>query len=168
MARLENFLGTTFELSEDLRYVPEQGLWAKRSGGGFVFGLTAPALLSAGGINDLEWLVPSGQRVKRGEAVVFAITAKLLYLDAPLPGRVEFNLELAESAGRAAEDPYAAGWLFRIEPEDPKEGLESLATAEEYVQALSASDGARNPSGATGRGSGVCRAVYSGIRAQRL
>jgi glycine cleavage system H protein len=168
MARLENFLGTTFELSEDLRYVPKLGLWAKQSEGGLVFGLTGPALLMSGGINDLEWLVPAGQRVSKGETVVFAITAKLLYLDAPVPGRVDFNLPLAGSPARVAEDPYGEGWLFRIEPENLGEGWESLSTAQEYVQALADSDGSRNPSGASGRGSGVCKAIYGGIRGQRL
>ena len=50
--------------------------------------MTEPALVLMGGVKDLDWLVEEGQTVTIGESVVFAITGKILYIDAPVAGRV--------------------------------------------------------------------------------
>ena len=68
-----------------------------------------------------------------------------------------------------AEDPYEKGWLFKIKPDgDLETAYQSLDTAQSYAESLKASEGAKNPEGLKGGVSGICKAVYSGIREQKL
>lgn len=69
MASIEKFLGRRVDIPEDRRYHMRQGLWAKSDGKKIIVGLTEPALVLAGGLNDLDWLVPNGQAVSEGKAV---------------------------------------------------------------------------------------------------
>ena len=84
MAVIEKFLGQRVEIPEDRKYYVKQGLWAKLDGDDMVFGFTEPALVLAGGFNDLDWLGSENVSVKPGQDVVFVITGKILYLDTPL------------------------------------------------------------------------------------
>jgi len=86
MAVIEKFLGQRVEIPEDRKYYPKQGLWAKPESDGMTLGFTEPALVLAGGINDLDWLVSEKAAVKPGQEVVFVITGKILYIDTPLQG----------------------------------------------------------------------------------
>lgn len=169
MASIEKFLGQRVEIPEDRRYVLKQGLWGKATDNAITFGMTRPALVLSGGVKDVDWLVEADTSVAANETVVFAITGKILYIDAPVPGRVQFNSTVKENPSRMVEDPYGEGWLFRIHPEKDTDVLyHSLASWETYLESLRGSEGFKNPEGKKGGVSGICKAVYSGIGAQKI
>ena len=169
MAVIEKFLGKRVEIPEDRKYYPKQGLWAKPESDGMTLGFTEPALVLAGGINDLDWLVSEKAAVKPGQEVVFVITGKILYIDTPLQGVIFFNPDIKQNLSLANEDPYAKGWLFRIKPDADLETFSQTAlNAHEYTESLKGTEGFKNPEGLKGGVSGICKAVYSGIREQKF
>jgi glycine cleavage system H lipoate-binding protein len=157
MAVIEKFLGQRVEIPEDRKYYPKQGLWAKPENDNLVFGFTRPTLILAGGINDLDWLVSENESVQQGQDVVFVITGKILYLDTPLQGIISFNPNVKQNLSLVIEDPHETGWLFKIKSE-----------AGGYIESLKGSEGFKNPEGLKGGVSGICKAVYSGIREQKF
>lgn len=169
MVVIEKFLGQRVEVPEDRKYYAKQGLWVKPEDDHMVFGFTEPALVLAGGVNDLDWLVDENVAVKQGQEVVFVITGKILYIDTPLQGVISFNPEIKQNLSLTAEDPYGKGWLFRIKPDAgmAEAGLNSM-DAQKYEECLKGSDGFKNPGGLKGGVSGICKAVYSGIREQKI
>ena len=169
MAVIEKFLGQRVEIPEDRKYYAKQGLWAKFDDDDMVFGFTEPALVLAGGVNDLDWLVTAEASVKQGQDVIFVITGRILYIDTPLAGTINFNPEVKQNLSLAIKDPYGKGWLFRIKPDGGlMESNQSGLNAEGYAESLKSSDGFKNPEGIKGGVSGICKAVYSGIRDQKI
>ncbi|MGD8801089.1 MAG: hypothetical protein PVJ44_21415 [Desulfobacterales bacterium] len=169
MAVIEKFLGQRVEIPEDRRYLSKQGLWAKAQDQDLVFGLTQPALVLAGGVNSLDWLVQDETSVQAGQDVVFVITGKILYISTPVSGVAFFNPEVKQNPALASEDPYETGWLFRIKPSaDKAQARQDLADAQAYIQSLKGTEGFKNPEGLKGGVSGICKAVYSGIREQKF
>ena len=169
MAVIEKFLGQRVEVPEDRRYHSKQGLWAKAQDQDLVFGLTQPALVLAGGVNSLDWLVQDEASVQAGQDVVFVITGKILYISTPVTGIAFFNSEVKQNPSLASEDPYEKGWLFRINMEaDKQEAWQALADAQAYIESLKGTEGFKNPAGLKGGVSGICKAVYSGIREQKF
>ena len=169
MAVIEKFLGQRIEIPEDRRYHSKQGLWAKAQDQNLVFGLTQPALILAGGVNDLDWLVENQVSVTAGQDVVFVITGKILYIFTPVAGIVFFNPEVKQRPSLASEDPYEKGWLFRIKPEvNQEKAWQTFADMQDYIESLKGSEGFKNPEGLKGGVSGICKAVYSGISEQKF
>ena len=169
MAVIEKFLGQRVEIPEDRKYYVKQGLWVKSENDDRVFGFTEPALVLAGGVNDLDWLVSEEVSVKQGQDVVFVITGKILYIETPLSGTIFFNPGLKQNLSLAIKDPYGKGWLFRIKPDDDlKASSQTAMDAKGYAECLKGSDGFKNPEGLKGGVSGICKAVYSGIRDQKF
>ncbi len=169
MTFIEKFMGKRVEMPEDRRYWKAPGLWVKPDGRGVLLGFSQPALVLLGGFNGLEALIPDGETVRRGQAVAFAITGKILYLDSPIEGVIQFNPDLKKSPAAVLEEPYGKGWLFHIIPTDDVERvMEAFIEAGEYAQSLQNSEGCKNPDGVKGGVSGICKAVYSGIREQKI
>jgi glycine cleavage system H protein len=169
MALVEKFLGTQVTIPEDRRYALRQGLWALQSDRTIVFGMTQPALVLSGGVKDVDWLVEEGSSIAANEAVVFAITGKILYIDAPIPGKVQFNRVVKENPTRIRDDPYGEGWIFLIQPQKDIDTLyHSLASWEAYFESLRGTEGFKNPEGKKGGVSGICKSVYTGIGAQKI
>ena len=169
MAVIEKFLGQRVEIPEDRKYYLKQGLWAKPEDDDMVFGFTEPAMVLAGGVNDLDWLVSEGASVQQDQDVVFVITGKILYIDTPLNGTIFFNPEVKQNLSLAIKDPYGTGWLFRIKPDDHlKASGQPAMDAKGYAESLKDSDGLKNPEGLKGGVSGICKAIYSGIRDQKF
>ncbi len=169
MAYIEKFLGRRVDIPEDRRYYPKPGVWAQEDGRDVRFGLTEPFLVLAGGIKEMDWLVDEDQVVQAGEAVIFAITGKILYIEAPVAGTIVFNPAAKENVGLVLEDSYGSGWLFKITPEANSEvEIKNGSDAGEYIECLRDSEGFRNPDGIKGGVSGICKAVYSGIGGQKL
>ncbi|GAB4255550.1 MAG: hypothetical protein Kow0092_00710 [Deferrisomatales bacterium] len=165
MPVIERFLGKAVRVPEDRRYDPRQGLWVRQEGKDLVFGWTEPAVALAGGIRQVEWLATEGDAVRAGEAIVFAITGKIVYLDAPVDGALSFNRALQGRPALAEEDPYGEAWLFRIRPAgDPEAAYRRFQDASAYVRSLEGTEGRKNPEGVKGRNTGMCKAVYRGIR----
>lgn len=169
MAVIEKFLGKRVEIPNDLKYDVKQGLWVKSVDQSVICGLTEPALVLAGGINDLAWLVQDREQVEEDRAVVFAITGKILYITTPFAGIIFFNQEVKRNPSLILQEPYEKGWLFRIEPDaGVKEVRQTLADANGYIGNLKSTEGFKNPEGLKGGVSGICKAVYSGIREQKI
>jgi glycine cleavage system H lipoate-binding protein len=169
MVSIKKFLGNCVDIPEDRRYDPKRGLWAKVGDREIVFGLSEPALILLGGLNDLDWLATDGAQVEEGGAVIFAITGKILYIDTPVAGIIHFNNGLKQALATAMRDPYGEGWLFKIRShQDLNQLMDRFSNAEEYVQSLKSSEGYKNPDGLKGGVSGICKAVYSGIRDQKI
>ena len=169
MAVIEKFLGQRVEIPEDRKYYAKLGLWAKPQDDTMVFGFTEPALVLAGGVNDLDWLVGEKVPVQQGQDVVFVITGKILYLDTPLQGIISFNPEVKQNLSLPIEDPYGEGWLFRIKPDTSiGEADQTALDAQPYTRSLKGTEGFKNPEGLKGGVSGICKAVYSGIREQKF
>jgi glycine cleavage system H lipoate-binding protein len=169
MTVIENFLGHQVEIPDDLRYDVNQGLWGRRVDQTIVFGLTQPFLVLAGGVKDLDRLVEESQMVQKGETILFAITGKLLYLEAPVAGSVQFNRITLENPSRIVTDPYDQGWLFLIQPDGVlNQNYQALLSPQNYLEKLRHSDGLKNPEGIKGGVSGICKAVYSGIGEQKI
>jgi glycine cleavage system H lipoate-binding protein len=169
MATIEKFLGQCVEIPEDRKYFVKQGLWAKPDHHEMVLGFTEPALVLAGGINDLDWLVAENEPVQTGQDVIFLITGKICYLDTPLAGTISFNPEVKQNLALATRDPYGGGWLFKIQPDCSMQEAALMATDDRgYVESLKATEGFKNPEGLQGGVSSICKAVYSGIRDQKI
>ena len=169
MPIIEKFLGQRVEVPEGLRYYVKQGLWARRTDMHIIFGFTQPSLVLMSGIRDMDWLVDDGATVKSGDSVVFAITGKILYIDAPIEGTIQYNQSLHESLAQISSDPYGQGWLFQIQPQGDIDGsYMSLLSYEAYLESLRTTEGLKNPEGLKGGVSGICKAVYSGIGEQKL
>jgi glycine cleavage system H protein len=169
MAYIEKFLGKRVEIPEDRRYVIKPGLWAKAEGPDVRFGLTEPELVLAGGVNDLEWLVWDGEEVEQGQSIAIVITGKIRYIDAPLAGVLGLNPKVKEATSLIVQDPYGQGWLFQIRTgSEANAGLEDLSPAEAYAESLQNSEGCKNPEGIKGGVSGICKAVYTGIKEQKF
>jgi glycine cleavage system H lipoate-binding protein len=169
MVIIEKFLGKRLEIPEDRRYFIKQGLWAKQEQGVVTFGLSEPALILAGGLKDLDWLVTEGQAVGQGETVIFAITGKIMYIDSPIKGEIHFNSAVKHAPELALNDPYHQGWLFKLKSgEETEKDFQRLAEASAYVESLKNSEGCKNPEGLKGGVSGMCKAVYGGIVGQKI
>ena len=169
MAVIEKFLGHRVEIPDGLHYHVKQGLWAKKEKDKIVFGFTQPALILLGGIKGIEWLIEDKSVATAGESIIFAITGKILYLEAPIEGTIFYNDALVSHLQIVSNDPYDQGWLFKIEPlSDIEKAYQSQATVDEYLEGLRATEGFKNPEGLKGGVSGICKAVYTGIGAQKL
>ena len=169
MTVIDKFLGKTVDIPDDRRYVPQQGLWGKKQDRAIVFGLTQAALILLNGLKSIDWLTEDGRRVSDGESIVFAITGKILYLDAPLSGTARYNSSVKDAPEKISADPYGDGWLFSIEPDGDADQLYlSLVSAEAYLNTLRETEGFKNPEGLKGGVSGICKAVYSGIGQQKI
>lgn len=169
MTVIEKFLGQRVTLPDNLRYFVKQGLWARLDGGVITFGFSEPALTLSGGIQDLNFLAEDGDTVEQGQSVLFAITGKILYIDSPVQGIIGFNAAVKTGPAAISQDPYARGWLFAVTPAGPAaRAYQELSDCAAYLQSLQSSEGFKNPEGLKGGVSGVCKAVYSGIRMQKI
>jgi len=169
MAVIEKFLGKCVNLPSDRKYAPKQGLWAMAGPEGVVLGFTEPYLVLAGGLNDLDWLCQDGETVSVGQSVAFAITGKIAYIETPIAGTIRFNPAVKQDPALVVSDPYGKGWLFTINPSEPvDQAMDGLLDDNPYLDALKGSEGFKNPDGVKGGVSGMCKAVYSGIREQKI
>lgn len=119
----------------DLRYT-ETHEWARKRDGTAEVGLTAYAVKEIQDIVFIE-LPKAGRRVEKGKSCGAIETVKAAFdLYAPLTGIVkEIHAEAAQKPQIVSEDPYGAGWLFRMECEKPAE-WDSLLDAETYQKKI--------------------------------
>jgi glycine cleavage system H protein len=110
--------------------------WAKQEGDLIVVGISDFAQESLGDVVFVE--TPEvGREVKAGEAVAVVESVKTASdIYAPVSGRiVEVNEALADEPELVNGDPYGAGWLFKLEPEDPAE-YDTLLGPDEYTKVI--------------------------------
>lgn len=124
------------DVPSDRRYTSEHE-WIKPDDGAddrYVVGITSFAQDQLGDIVYVE-LPKVGDRVEAGRpfGVVESVkTASDLY--APVSGEVlEVNEALADQPETVNDDPYAAGWLIKLRPDDPAQ-LDTLYTADQYAE----------------------------------
>ena len=155
-------------LPDNLRYFVKQGLWARLDENAVTFGFSEPALILSGGIQDLNFLAEDGETVDQGQSILFAITGKILYIDSPVQGVIRFNPEAKTDPAEINKDPYSR-WLFSVTPASLADrAYRDLSNCAAYLESLQNSEGFKNPEGLKGGVSGVCKAVYSGIRMQKI
>ncbi len=119
----------------DRRYT-EDHEWAKPEDGLVTVGITNFAQEQLGDIVYVELPQP-GDTVEKAESFGIVESVKAASdLLAPLGGEVvAVNEDLVDRPELANEDPYEAGWMLKVQPEDEAQ-LESLMTAEDYAAHL--------------------------------
>lgn len=126
-------------LPEDLKYTQEHE-WIKIENGIATIGITDFAQGELGELVYIE-VETVGERVEKDEifGTVEAVkTTSDLFM--PVTGKViEFNSELDENEGDnpgiVNEDPYGAGWIIKIEMENPEQ-LDGLMDATAYQEMI--------------------------------
>lgn len=166
---LEGFYGQTVEIMEDRFYDGEEELWLQEADGLVRLGVTKVGVLLMGGIESTEFFVEEGDRLVRGDDLVFFETFKAVrYVISPLAGEVvAVNQMVVDEPELFDDDPYGEAWLLEIRP-DAGQDLAALYLAPApYLEALARSEHCAEGSEVlleAKKGSPTCRAVYGGIR----
>jgi glycine cleavage system H protein len=117
---------------DDLVYT-EKDEWIKLDGMVATIGITDYAQDQLSDIVYFEFLVNEGDEVQQGDAfslVEFVKAAADVYL--PLSGKIlEVNEKLLDEPEIINADPYEAGWMIKIEINDPSQ-LDAGMDAKEY------------------------------------
>jgi glycine cleavage system H protein len=119
----------------NLKY-SESHEWAKISGEKATIGITDYAQEHLGDVVFIE--APQvGDEIEAGAPCGTIESVKAVEdLSSPLSGEViEVNEVLEEKPEKVNEDPYAAGWIFKIKLTD-KEEVDDLMDADEYEEYL--------------------------------
>ncbi len=123
-------------LPQHLRYADtHEWAWLDENGE-VVVGITDHAQEALGDVVHVN-LPDVGDAVQQGDAVAVVESVKTASnIHAPVDGEIVAVNEALEDAPELINDePYDAGWLFRIHPVDPAQ-LETLMTAADYQQAI--------------------------------
>ncbi|MGH2442330.1 MAG: glycine cleavage system protein GcvH [Chloroflexota bacterium] len=117
----------------DLRYT-ESDEWVRREGDEIVSGITAFAAEQLGDVVYLQ-LPDAGTRYQKGAVFGEIESVKAVSdLYCPVSGTViAANTDLDQTPGLVNDDPYGAGWIVRLRPDNPDD-LASLLDAEAYRQ----------------------------------
>lgn len=115
----------------DRKYTKEHE-WAKLDEGLAVVGITGYAQEQLGDIVYVELPQP-GETVSQFDAFGIIESVKAASdLVAPVSGEVlAINEELVDKPELVNEDPFEAGWMLKVQPQDESE-MNPLMTAEEY------------------------------------
>lgn len=124
---------------KDLRYTKTHE-WVRQRDHVVEVGITDFAQHQLSDITCIE-LPEVDERFDSGEeAVVIESIKAASDICAPVSGVIsEVNTELEESPELVNSDPYGAGWIFRIDP-DNMEDVKSLMSADEYEASLPEDD----------------------------
>lgn len=135
------FLETTydkfvFKVKTGYLYSRED-FWAKVDGGLAVVGVSDFLQKTRGDVAFLE-TAGVGTEVKQGEEAGKIETIKATFgILSPVTGRiVEVNGELDSSSYLLNEDPYGAGWIYKIEITNFEGDKAQLLQAEEYFELM--------------------------------
>jgi glycine cleavage system H protein len=119
-------------MATDLKFAKTHEWIRPDSGGLATVGISAYAVEA---LTDLVFmqLPPVGKRVKAGESIGEIESVKAVSdLYAPVSGEiVEVNSALPGSLETLGKDPFGAGWIVRIRPDDPAE-LNALLDQKAY------------------------------------
>ncbi len=115
----------------DLRYTSDHE-WARASAEGVQVGITAFAADQLGAVVFVE-LPKVGDHIKAGSAFGQVESTKSVSdLYAPLSGKVvAVNAALESSPEQVNDDPYGAGWMIQLAPDDP-DAVHGLLSADGY------------------------------------
>lgn len=122
-------------IPDTLRYTPDHE-WVGGTDGAFRSGITDYAQDQLGDIVFVELPEP-GKKFSRGEEFGTVESVKAvseLYM--PVTGIItNVNSELNGAPELVNTDPYGAGWMIKIAPEDP-ETVDELLDKDEYIEQL--------------------------------
>ena len=124
-------------LPEDLYYMVEKHVWARREDGDtVVVGLTDVAQNMAKTIVSVE-LKQAGRQVKRTRSIATVESGKWVGpVPSPFDGEiVEVNRVLAATPSIINSDPYGAGWIAKLRFSDWEAGVADLVTGPEGIEA---------------------------------
>jgi glycine cleavage system H protein len=121
----------------DLRYTNDHE-WLRDQGATTTVGITQFAVDQLGDITLVD-LPKEGDQVTKGQRFGTVESVKSVSdLYAPISGRVvSINVALKDSPELVNNEPYAAGWMIELEPNDKAE-LDELLTPEAYEQHVAA------------------------------
>jgi glycine cleavage system H protein len=115
----------------DLKYA-ETHEWARSAGGVVTVGITG---FAADALSDITYvdLPRVGERIRAGERFGEIESVKAVSdLMAPVTGQVTaVNEALNDDPTVIAKDPYGAGWMIQVRPDQPAE-LDRLLSAADY------------------------------------
>jgi glycine cleavage system H protein len=119
-------------IPDELRYTAEHE-WVAISGSTASVGITDYAQQALGDVVYVSVPAP-GTRVTAGEACGEVESTKSVSdIYSPVDGEVsEVNADLEDDPALVNSDPYGAGWLMKIQLEDP-DNQSGLLTANEYA-----------------------------------
>jgi glycine cleavage system H protein len=120
-------------IPDELRYTAEHE-WIAINGSVALVGITDYAQQALGDVVYVSVPAP-GTRVTAGEPCGEVESTKSVSdIYSPVDGEVaEVNADLEDDPALVNSDPYGAGWLMRIQVDDPDEEA-GLLTAEEYAE----------------------------------
>jgi glycine cleavage system H protein len=123
-------------IPEDLLYVIDKHVWARREGDLVTVGMTDVAQNLAKSIIAVTLKKP-GRQVARGRNIATVESGKWVGpVPAPVTGEIaEVNTALESSPGLINSDPYGAGWVARLRPSDWDGEVGDLACGPDGVQA---------------------------------
>ncbi len=135
------FLETTFEkfifkVKVGYLYSKEE-FWANIQDGVATIGLTDFMQKAKGDVAFLEIVEPDAE-VKQGGGIGKIETIKATFsILSPVSGKVaEVNPEIDASPFLINQDPYGAGWIYRIKLSDPEGDKAQLMDAKEYFELM--------------------------------
>lgn len=124
------------DLPEDLYYVVDKHVWARRDGDLVTVGLTDVAQNMAKTIISVT-LKAAGRTIAKGRSVATVESGKWVGpVPAPVGGEIaEVNSALTATPGLLNSDPYRAGWVAKLRPTDWDGESADLATGPDGVEA---------------------------------
>jgi len=126
-------------LPEDLYYVVEKHVWARHEDGVVTVGLTDVAQNLAKGILSIS---PKkvGRRVEAGKSLATVESSKWVGpVPSPVNGEIiEVNEAAVSDPGIVNREPYAAGWIAKVRPENWDAESAGLVTGEAGIAAYTA------------------------------
>lgn len=122
-------------LPEDLHYLVEKHVWARHEDGLAVVGLTDVAQSLAKSIISVT-LKKTGRKLAKGKSLGTVESSKWVGpVPAPVAGEiVEVNEALRDKPTLLNEDPYGAGWIAKLAPDDWDTDVAQLATGSDGLE----------------------------------
>ena len=122
-------------ISEELFYT-DQHEWARVEGNTATVGISDYAQDALGDVTFVELPTIGANLAKGDEACAIESAKAAVSVYAPLGGTVtEVNSQLEDDPGLINSEPYAQGWIYKIEPADPDQ-VGSLMNAAKYEEFL--------------------------------
>ena len=123
-------------IPEDLLYVIDKHVWARKDGELVTVGMTDVAQHLAKSIIAVTVKKP-GRTLARGRSIATVESGKWVGpVPAPVSGEIaEVNTALESSPSLINSDPYGAGWVARLRPADWDAEVADLASGPEGVEA---------------------------------
>ncbi|MFA4916547.1 MAG: glycine cleavage system protein GcvH [Syntrophales bacterium] len=118
-------------------FYSKDDFWAKVDGNVAVVGVSDFLQKARGDVAFLE-TVEVGTEVRQGQELGKIETIKATFgILSPVSGKViEVNSELEANSYLINEDPYGAGWIYKIEPTDFDSDKKELLQDEAYMELM--------------------------------